>query len=186
MAPFALDGSGGIMKLVGAIEIAALDAVEIAVEPWTWPFAQARRADIDRHFAARQRERPALWNGHSAAASLRAGEWRFAWGELRDRLCKLPGLARLGSSRSRRGQCRRRRCAAIGRWCLSVWSDGARLPVDGSFRVVCRTQTISPQPACSILPTTWVANCLRRLALILALAKSIRAGRRCATAGSSP
>src|SRR6516164_515545 len=125
MAPFALDGSGGIMKLVGAIEIAALDAVEIAVEPWTWPFAQARRADIDRHFAARQRERPALWNGHSAAASLRAGEWRFAWGELRDRLCKLPGLARLGSSRSRRGQCRRRRCAAIGRWCLSVWSDGA-------------------------------------------------------------
>ena len=53
------------MKLVGAIEIAALDAVEIAVEPWTWPFAQARRADIDRHFAARQRERPALWNGRT-------------------------------------------------------------------------------------------------------------------------
>ena len=51
------------MKLPEAIEIAALDAVAIAVEPWTWPFAQARRADIDRHFAARQRERPALWNG---------------------------------------------------------------------------------------------------------------------------
>jgi 8-oxo-dGTP pyrophosphatase MutT (NUDIX family) len=52
-----------MMKLPEAIEIAALDAVEIAVEPWTWPFAQVRRADIDRHFAARQRERPALWNG---------------------------------------------------------------------------------------------------------------------------
>jgi 8-oxo-dGTP pyrophosphatase MutT (NUDIX family) len=51
-----------MMKL-HTIEIAALDAVEIAVEPWTWPFAQARRADIDRHFATRQRERPALWNG---------------------------------------------------------------------------------------------------------------------------
>ena len=45
------------------VEIAAIDAVEIAVEPWIWPFAQTRRADIDRHFAAQQRERSALWNG---------------------------------------------------------------------------------------------------------------------------
>jgi hypothetical protein len=30
------------MKLFEAIEIAALDGAEIAVEPWTWPFAQAR------------------------------------------------------------------------------------------------------------------------------------------------
>jgi hypothetical protein len=52
-----------MMKLSEAIEIAALDAVEIAVEPWTWPFAEVRRADIDHHFAARQREQPALWNG---------------------------------------------------------------------------------------------------------------------------
>ena len=52
-----------IAKSPEAIEIAPLDAVEIAVEPWTWPFAQARRADMDRHFAARQRERPTLWNG---------------------------------------------------------------------------------------------------------------------------
>jgi len=27
----------------------ALDTVEITVEPWTWPFAQTRRADIDQH-----------------------------------------------------------------------------------------------------------------------------------------
>jgi 8-oxo-dGTP pyrophosphatase MutT (NUDIX family) len=52
-----------IVKLPEAIEIGTLDTVEIAVEPWTWPFAQARRADIDRHFSARQRELPALWNG---------------------------------------------------------------------------------------------------------------------------
>jgi 8-oxo-dGTP pyrophosphatase MutT (NUDIX family) len=52
-----------ITKSLEAIEIAPLDAVEIAVEPWIWPFAQARRADMDRHFAARRRERPALWNG---------------------------------------------------------------------------------------------------------------------------
>ncbi|MGD0333659.1 MAG: NUDIX hydrolase [Xanthobacteraceae bacterium] len=45
------------------VEIIALDRVEIAVEPWLWEFASARRAEIDRHFALRQRERPALWNG---------------------------------------------------------------------------------------------------------------------------
>ena len=44
-------------------EIIELDRVEIAVEPWAWEFAHARRAEIDRHFASRQRERPALWNG---------------------------------------------------------------------------------------------------------------------------
>ena len=44
-------------------EIIELDGVEIAVEPWSWEFARARRAEIDRHFALRQRERPALWNG---------------------------------------------------------------------------------------------------------------------------
>ncbi len=43
--------------------IVALDRVEIAVEPWVWPFAAERRGDIDRHFAEIQRERPAVWNG---------------------------------------------------------------------------------------------------------------------------
>jgi hypothetical protein len=44
-------------------DIIAIDRVEIAVEPWSWPFASARRDEIDRHFAALRRERPALWNG---------------------------------------------------------------------------------------------------------------------------
>lgn len=45
------------------IEIADIDRVEIAVEPWSWRFAAERREEIDRHFGVRQRERPALWNG---------------------------------------------------------------------------------------------------------------------------
>ena len=44
-------------------EISALDRVEIVVESWRWGFAHARAAEIASHFAARQRERPALWNG---------------------------------------------------------------------------------------------------------------------------
>jgi hypothetical protein len=45
------------------IEITKIDRVEIAVEPWSWEFSLARREEIDRNFARRQRERPALWNG---------------------------------------------------------------------------------------------------------------------------
>jgi len=45
------------------IRIIEIDQVEIAVEPWRWAFAHERRAEIDRHFAARRRSQPALWNG---------------------------------------------------------------------------------------------------------------------------
>jgi hypothetical protein len=45
------------------IQTVELDHVEIAVAPWRWTFAHARREEIDRHFAARRREQPALWNG---------------------------------------------------------------------------------------------------------------------------
>ncbi len=38
-------------------------ALDLKVEPWSWPFSVARRAEIDAHFAARQREKPKLWNG---------------------------------------------------------------------------------------------------------------------------
>jgi hypothetical protein len=40
-----------------------VSALDLVVEAWTWPFAQARRAEIDAHFADKQRERPALFNG---------------------------------------------------------------------------------------------------------------------------
>jgi len=176
------------MKLLGAIEIAALDAVEIAVEPWTWPFAQARRADIDRHFAARQRERPALWNGRTLLLHRYAREngvlrgasfetdyasylaWRD-WGRPAVGVVNVVAAAALQSADGAFlfGQMAPF-TAAAGRW---VFPGGMPDPNDITS-------------AGTILPTTWVANCLRRLALILALAKSIRAGRRCATAGSSP
>jgi 8-oxo-dGTP pyrophosphatase MutT (NUDIX family) len=45
------------------VEIVEIDRALIEVEPWSWPFAATRRAEIDRHFAQRQRRRPALWNG---------------------------------------------------------------------------------------------------------------------------
>ena len=32
-------------------------------ESWSWPFAAARRAEIDAHFAEAQRDNPQLWNG---------------------------------------------------------------------------------------------------------------------------
>lgn len=33
------------------------------VAPWRWPFAQARRAEIDAYFARARCEKPRLWNG---------------------------------------------------------------------------------------------------------------------------
>jgi 8-oxo-dGTP pyrophosphatase MutT (NUDIX family) len=40
-----------------------VSTLDLAVEAWAWPFAQARRAEIDAYFADRQRERPTMWNG---------------------------------------------------------------------------------------------------------------------------
>jgi 8-oxo-dGTP pyrophosphatase MutT (NUDIX family) len=36
--------------------------LDLAFRPNPWPFAEARRAEIDAHFAAKQREKP-IWNG---------------------------------------------------------------------------------------------------------------------------
>src|SRR5579864_5204514 len=65
-----VDDSATIRCLIGVMssrrpdpQIIELDRAEIAVVPWRWEFAHARRAEIDRHFAARRREQPALWNG---------------------------------------------------------------------------------------------------------------------------
>jgi 8-oxo-dGTP pyrophosphatase MutT (NUDIX family) len=40
-----------------------ISALDLPVETWPWPFAEARRAEIDAHFAEKQREKPAMWNG---------------------------------------------------------------------------------------------------------------------------
>jgi 8-oxo-dGTP pyrophosphatase MutT (NUDIX family) len=40
-----------------------VSVLDLVVEPWTWPFAETRRVEIAAHFAGKQRERPAMWNG---------------------------------------------------------------------------------------------------------------------------
>ena len=37
--------------------------LDLKFEPWSWPFADERRADIAAHFAVKQREKPTMWNG---------------------------------------------------------------------------------------------------------------------------
>ena len=37
--------------------------LDLSVQPWSWPFAEERRADIDAHFALKRDAKPQLWNG---------------------------------------------------------------------------------------------------------------------------
>jgi 8-oxo-dGTP pyrophosphatase MutT (NUDIX family) len=37
--------------------------LDLAVQPWSWPFAAERRADIDAHFVLKRKAKPQLWNG---------------------------------------------------------------------------------------------------------------------------
>jgi 8-oxo-dGTP pyrophosphatase MutT (NUDIX family) len=37
--------------------------LDLKFQPGPWPFADERRADIDAHFAVKQREKPKIWNG---------------------------------------------------------------------------------------------------------------------------
>ena len=40
-----------------------ITTLDLKYEPWDWPFAARRRADIDAHFASKKREKPNIWNG---------------------------------------------------------------------------------------------------------------------------
>lgn len=40
-----------------------ITSLDLKLEPFAWPFAKERRAEIDAHFAEKQREKPKLWNG---------------------------------------------------------------------------------------------------------------------------
>jgi len=46
-----------------AATVREVGRLELAVEPWEWPFATTRRAEIDAHFANAQGARPQLYNG---------------------------------------------------------------------------------------------------------------------------
>jgi 8-oxo-dGTP pyrophosphatase MutT (NUDIX family) len=38
-------------------------ALDLSLQPRSWPFAGTRRADIDAHFSLKQSEKPQIWNG---------------------------------------------------------------------------------------------------------------------------
>jgi len=45
------------------LSVVPVDRLDLAYAPWRWPFADARRAEIDAHFAERRRRTPEIWNG---------------------------------------------------------------------------------------------------------------------------
>src|SRR5258705_5605707 len=51
------------MNALTAPVIHRVTSLDLPVQPWPWPFAEARRAEISAHFAEQQRKTPQLWNG---------------------------------------------------------------------------------------------------------------------------
>ena len=45
------------------IAIHRVTTLDLDVQPWSWPFASERGAEITAHFAGKQREKPQIWNG---------------------------------------------------------------------------------------------------------------------------
>jgi 8-oxo-dGTP pyrophosphatase MutT (NUDIX family) len=57
-------------------EIHRVATLDLTVGPFAWPFAAEQREEIDAHFAAKQREKPELWNGRLLLGrnAVRAGD----------------------------------------------------------------------------------------------------------------
>src|SRR6266566_7058947 len=55
--------NSAFLSAMTAPRIHRVTTLDLPVRPWPWPFATERRADIDAHFAAKQREKPKIWNG---------------------------------------------------------------------------------------------------------------------------
>ncbi len=51
------------MTAVPVTAIHRVATLAFPVQPFSWPFAEQRRTDIDAHFALQQREKPRIWNG---------------------------------------------------------------------------------------------------------------------------
>ena len=102
-----------------------VSALDLVVEAWTWPFAETRRAEIAAHFADKQREKPAMWNGRVLLGRNPVFARRSLQRQLfRNRFRKFSGLARLGLSRSVRVQRFRHGRAALRRRRLRARRDG--------------------------------------------------------------
>jgi 8-oxo-dGTP pyrophosphatase MutT (NUDIX family) len=61
-----------------SLPVIPIDHLAMSFEPWRWPFAEAHRAEIDAHFAARRAQRPHMWNGRVLLTS----RYRLAEGRL--------------------------------------------------------------------------------------------------------
>jgi hypothetical protein len=48
---------------MGEPSVFSFEHLETPLIPWSWPFAQQRRAEIAEHFQILQRKTPTLWNG---------------------------------------------------------------------------------------------------------------------------
>ena len=51
------------MNGMAAPVIHRVTTLDLPVENWSWPFAEARRAEISAHFAEKRRDKPKMWNG---------------------------------------------------------------------------------------------------------------------------
>jgi 8-oxo-dGTP pyrophosphatase MutT (NUDIX family) len=61
-----------------SLPVIPIDHLAFAFEPQPWRFAEARRAEIDAHFAERRAQRPQIWNGRVVLAN----RYRIADGSL--------------------------------------------------------------------------------------------------------
>jgi 8-oxo-dGTP pyrophosphatase MutT (NUDIX family) len=64
------------------IRVVALERLELRFEPQPWPWAEANRAFVERHFEEAREKRPALWNGRVLLLhrfAIEAGVFRGAY-----------------------------------------------------------------------------------------------------------
>jgi len=54
---------GATHRPMSEIPVLRIDRVDMTFAPRPWPFADQHRREIDAHFAARQQDNPAIWNG---------------------------------------------------------------------------------------------------------------------------
>ena len=60
------------------VTVQIVDRLDFALAPWTWPFAERRRAEIQASFAKLCEQKPTLWNGRL----LLLRDWHIAGGTM--------------------------------------------------------------------------------------------------------
>jgi hypothetical protein len=75
--------SGGSAYVKAAdISIVAIECLDLRFEPRPWPWAEANRAFVERHFKEEREKRPGLWNGRVLVLhrfAIEAGVFRGAY-----------------------------------------------------------------------------------------------------------